>query len=229
MLLREYLQTYYWIPRRKIISLIDEGQIFLDKKKVENYKAECSDGESLEIKALALSETVGLQKEKSEFPLLLTFNKPCGYTCSKSDPHNPTFYDLLPAEFRKKYYYIGRLDKESRGLMLLTSDPKLVHEFEHPSKEILKSYLVKLNTPFDWKLKNQILNGIHEWWELLRTKKIEKSDFGLIKIILNEGKKRHIRRIFKALGYKVIDLQRISIGPYSLGNLPEWQYQELKD
>lgn len=162
MLLREYLQTHYGIPRRKITLLIDEGQVFLNQKKVENYKAECSHGDLLEIKALALSERVKISKELSDFPLLLAFNKPCGYTCSKSDPHNPTFYDLLPAEFRKKYYYIGRLDKESHGLMLLTSDPKLVHEFEHPSKEILKSYLVKLNKPFDWKLKNQILSGVHE-------------------------------------------------------------------
>jgi pseudouridylate synthase len=67
----------------------------------------------------------------------------------------------LPQKFRK-YYYIGRLDKESRGLMLLTSKPELVHQFEHPSKEIEKSYLIQLDKPFDRKLKNKILGGISE-------------------------------------------------------------------
>lgn len=108
---------------------------------------------------------------------LLAFNKPCGYTCSKQDLYNKTFYELLPPEFRKKYYYIGRLDKESRGLLLLTTDPQMVHAFEHPSKEIVKTYLVKLDRPFDRKLKTKILQGIKEGGELLRTKKLEKSDF----------------------------------------------------
>lgn len=61
--------------------------------------------------------------------------------------------------------------------MLLTSDPHMVHAFEHPSKEILKTYLVKLDRPFDWQLKTRILKGIEEGGELLRTKKLEKSDF----------------------------------------------------
>lgn len=161
------------------------------------------------------------KNEKSDFPLLLAFNKPRGYTCSKSDPHNTTFYELLPPPFLQQYYYIGRLDKESRGLMLLTRSPKLVHEFEHPSKVIEKTYVVQLNRPFDRKLKEKILKGIEEWGEFLRTKKLEQSDAWMLKITLNEGKKRHIRRIFKSLGYEVCDLQRISIGQYLLGDLAE--------
>ena len=69
----------------------------------------------------------------------------------------------MPEDFRKKYYYIGRLDKESRGLVLLVSDPQMVHDFEHPSKQITKEYLVQLNRPFDRKLEKRILDGIsHE-------------------------------------------------------------------
>ena len=154
MLLRTLLQVEYGVARRQIISLIDQGGVFINQKIVENYKAELSSGDQISIPSLKISV---VYKEKQaanlEYPLLLLFNKPMGYTCSKADPHN----------FRKKYYYIGRLDKESRGLVLLVSDPQMVHDFEHPSKQITKEYLVELNRPFDRKLEKRILDGIrHE-------------------------------------------------------------------
>ena len=164
MLLRTLLQVEYGVARRQIISLIDQGGVFINQKIVENYKAELSSGDQISIPSLKISV---VYKEKQganlEYPPLLLFNKPMGYTCSKSDPHNHTFYELLPQDFRKKYYYIGRLDKESRGLVLLASDPQMVHDFEHPSKQITKEYLVQLNRPFDRKLEKRILDGIsHE-------------------------------------------------------------------
>ena len=228
MLLRAYLQTKHQLPRRKITLLIDNGKVFINKEKVNNYKAELHEKDLLEIPDIKLqeyilSDTSNTENKKPDFIL---FNKPKGYTCSKADPYNQVFYDLLPQKFRK-YYYIGRLDKESRGLMLLTSKPELVHQFEHPSKEIEKTYLVQLDKPFDRKLKNKILGGISEWGEFLRTKQLEKSDFWLLEITLNEGKKRHIRRIFKTLGYVVTDLQRIRIGSYCLGSLPEGKWKAL--
>lgn len=228
MLLRAYLQTKHQLPRRKITLLIDNGKVFINKEKVNNYKAELHEKDLLEIPDIKLqeyilSDTSNTENKKPDFIL---FNKPKGYTCSKADPYNQVFYDLLPQKFRK-YYYIGRLDKESRGLMLLTSKPELVHQFEHPSKEIEKSYLVQLDKPFDRKLKNKILGGISEWGEFLRAKQLKKSDFWLLEITLNEGKKRHIRRIFKALGYVVTDLQRIRIGSYCLGSLPEGKWKFL--
>ena len=164
MLLRTLLQVEYGVARRQIISLIDQGGVFINQKIVENYKAELSSGDQIFIPSLKIS-VVYQEKQAAnlEYPSLLLFNKPTGYTCSKADPHNRTFYELLPEDFRKKYYYIGRLDKESRGLVLLASDPQMVHDFEHPSKQITKEYLVQLNRPFDRKLEKRILDGIsHE-------------------------------------------------------------------
>lgn len=135
----------------------------------------------MKIPSLQLDFTIEeKQGEKSDFSSLVVFNKPIGYTCSKADPHNQTIYDLLPQEFRKKYYYIGRLDKESRGLMLLTAHPQMVHDFEHPSKNITKEYLVQLNRPFDRKLERRILEGIKHEGELLRTVKIYAKSSGQI-------------------------------------------------
>ena len=227
MLLRSFLQVECGLARRQITLLIDQGKVFVNQKIVESYKFELYEGDCVQIPSLEIDVIfhfgeVNVDKDSA----LVLFNKPKWYTCSKADPHNQVFYDLLPQKFRK-YYYIGRLDKESRGLMLLSSEPELVHQFEHPSKEIEKSYLVQLDKPFDRKLKNRILGGISEWGEFLRTKQLEKSDFWLLEITLNEGKKRHIRRIFKALGYVVTDLQRIRIGPYCLGSLPEGKWKAL--
>ena len=163
MLLRAYLQTKHQLPRRKITLLIDNEKIFINKEKVNNYKAELVEKDLLEIPDLRIKEYIlsDVSNTENKKPDFILFNKPKGYTCSKADPYNQVFYDLLPQKFRK-YYYIGRLDKESRGLMLLTSKPELVHQFEHPSKEIEKSYLVQLDKPFDRKLKNKILGGISE-------------------------------------------------------------------
>lgn len=76
--------------------------------------------------------------QKSEIVL---FHKPEGYVCSKQDKHNRTIYRLLGAQY-KNYYYIGRLDKDSRGLVMLTNDPKVVHQYEHPKHKIPKEYIV---------------------------------------------------------------------------------------
>lgn len=222
MLLRTLLQVEYGVARRQIISLIDQGGVFINQKIVENYKAELSSGDQISIPSLKIS-VVYQEKQAAnlEYPPLLLFNKPMGYTCSKADPHNRTFYELLPQDFRKKYYYIGRLDKESRGLVLLASDPQMVHDFEHPSKQITKEYLVQLNHPFDRKLEKRILDGIRHEWEVLRVVSLYPKGAGKVGIVLNEWKKRHIRRIFKVLGYEVIDLQRIRIWNFLLGNLSE--------
>lgn len=227
-LLRTYLQTECGLPRRKITALIDEGKILLNSQPVQNYKTTVWDWDLIQISELGLSLTVK-KTEKADSASLLAFHKPMGYTCSKSDPHNPTFYELLPAEFRQKYYYIGRLDKESRGLVLLTESPRLVHEFEHPSKHITKEYHILLNKPFNRKLESKILAGIQHEGELLRTLKLYPISANQLGIVLNEGKKRHIRRIFKVLGYEVIDLLRVRIWNFLLGDLPEGKWEEVSD
>ncbi len=226
MLLRDYLQQYHWISRRKITDSINKWEVFVNKIKIENYKAEINEKDFLVITPFHISEEISFNKEK-HFEEILLFNKPIWYTCSKSDPHNKTFYELLPKEFIKKYYYIWRLDKNSHWLMILTTNSKLVHEYEHPSKEIEKTYNVCLNKKFNWKLKEKILLWIHDWWEFLRTKSIERWENEKIIITLNEWKKRHIRRIFKSLWYEVVDLERIRIWKYILWDLKEWTYQSI--
>jgi len=118
------------------------------------------------------------------------------------------------------------LDKDSHGLLLLTDDPVLVNEYEHPKYAIEKEYIVELDQELDRKDIQRALSGVVDEDEQLRAIKITKHQKPYhYTIILHEGKKRHIRRMFKAIGYRVMDLERIREGKYELGNIKvgEWK------
>ncbi len=108
----------------------------------------------------------------------------------------------------------------------MTNDPALVNEYEHPKHGIEKEYIVELDMELESKDIQRALSGVKDEDELLRAIKITKHKKKYhYDIILNEGKKRHIRRMFKTLGYRVMSLQRIREGKYSLGDLKvgEWK------
>ncbi len=225
-----FLQNSKWLSRRKIVSLIQNDQIFLNNEKIESYKSELEDWDILKIidgnwnkENITISENYDNPKWK-----LIIFNKPKWYVVSKSDPHNSTIYELLPEEFKNRYY-IGRLDKDSRGLVLLTDTPALVHQFEHPKFEIEKEYLIQLSTPFKPEDKQKAKSWIIDEWEQLKFLDIQPTKEPLTyKVILNEGKKRHIRRVIKKLWYNLIDLQRIKEAQYELPkDLPEGEWRAV--
>jgi len=185
-------------------------------------------------------------------PVIVTFHKPVWYVVSKEDKFNKTIYDILPPSWRKDFYYIWRLDKNSDGLLLLTNVPELVNEIEHPSKNILKIYEVQIDKSF----RTQHREKFKKWvWvtadgELIRDiksgkYKLVEKDFlqvydisykkdqkwkHVLRIVLTYWKKRHIRRILKAFWYKVLKLTRIKHGKYELGRLKpgQWRIYPIK-
>lgn len=229
MRLISYLQQTNGVSRRTLTKFIDEWKIFVNGEKVESYTTEIKEGDAIKIQ--------GKNDEAKLKPLdkpaqILLFNKPKGYVVSKADPHCQTIYKLLPFEYQKRYY-IGRLDKESHGLLLLTDDPKLVHEFEHPSFGIQKEYVVELDRQLWPKAKAECITGVKDEWDVLKAVKVIANKFRRGKwffynVILAEGKNRHIRRMFKKLGYNVMDLQRICEGKYTLGNLKNAHWKLVK-
>ena len=226
-----FLQNSKWRSRRKIVSLIQNGQIFLNNEKIESFKSELKNKDILSIIDENWNKeniTISSESSSSKWKLIL-FNKPKWYVVSKSDPHNTTIYELLPPEFKNRYY-IGRLDKDSRGLVLLTDTPALVNQFEHPKFQIEKEYLIQLSTPFrEWD-KQKVKSWIIDEWEQLKFLDIRPTKQPLTyKVILNEWKKRHIRRVIKKLWYNLIDLQRIKEAQYTLpNNLQEGGWKFIK-
>ena len=231
MLIIPYLQNSKWRSRRKIVSLIQGGQIFLNNEKIESYKSELKLWDTLIIHLEdweTYSVTISENDDSAEWKLIL-FNKPKWYVVSKSDPYNSTIYELLPEEFKNRYY-IWRLDKDSRGLLLLTDTPSLVNQFEHPKYEIQKEYLIQLTTQFSDEDKQRAKSWIIDEWELLKFKDIVPTkEMFTYKVTISEGKKRHIRRVIKHLWYNLIDLQRIKEAQRELPkDLPEGQRIYIK-
>ncbi len=165
----------------------------------------------------------------AEKKVYVMLNKPLGYTCTnRKFTGEKNIFDLvdLPA----RLYAVGRLDKDSRGLILLTNDGDLTQQLSHPKYEHDKEYEVKIRDEVinpDMVIKN-LLGGIDigEGDGIVRAVRAKYLQKDLFVITLNEGKKRQIRRMFEHLGTRVIDLKRISLGGLTLGSLPEgkWDY-----
>jgi pseudouridine synthase len=150
------------------------------------------------------------------------FNKPRGVVVSRNGQGSRTIYDLLPPEYQR-LNSVGRLDKDSSGLLLLTNDGTLAHEFTHPSRHKNKVYEVTLDKPLQ-PLHRQMISD-HGLQladgpsKLQLDRQNDGNDMGWI-VTMHEGRNRQIRRTFAALGYTVNTLHRTYFGPYTLDDLP---------
>lgn len=218
--LNKYVQEKLGVSRRKFVSLVQNWKVFLNNDLIESYSHVVVWWDFLEIKPLWIK--IKIEQLDNTLDIII-FNKPVGFVCSKSDKHNKTIYEILPREF-KNYFYVGRLDKDSRWLLMLTNNSLLVDKFQHPSNKIEKEYLVQIDKIFSSNDYNKMKKWILDDWDLLQVKNakfIEEKRKFLLKIILWEWKKRHIRRILQNLWYKVLDLQRIREWKFELWNLKE--------
>ncbi|GIX41896.1 MAG: pseudouridine synthase [Leptospiraceae bacterium] len=158
--------------------------------------------------------------------IYIALNKPVGYVVSKKQFRNErSIYSLIPKELRRKYNlgYAGRLDKMSRGLVILSSDGLFLHHLTHPKYKVLKKYYVQLDSPLTGYDLNLLTGrGILDDGERLKALSITVKDAtkNIYQVVLGEGKKRHIRRMFQALLYDVIDLYRVAIGKLDLEKFP---------
>ncbi|HYF96873.1 MAG TPA: pseudouridine synthase [Patescibacteria group bacterium] len=154
----------------------------------------------------------------TEETVTILLNKPVGYVCSRNGQGSKTVYDLLPEKYHS-LKTVGRLDRDSSGLILLTNDGDLANKLTHPKYEKEKTYQVKLNKPLSQADKNKLLTGVELEDGLSKFIKVNDSSDGTLEIIMSEGRNRQIRRSLDMLDYQVESLHRISFGPYRLENL----------
>lgn len=163
-------------------------------------------------------------------PLYYMLHKPVGYLTTASDPHaKKTVFDLLPSrlvartarpsESRCRVFPVGRLDKDSSGLLLLTNDGELANHLIHPRYGVDKWYQVRLDKAFNPTHAGVLTRGIRFKDGMLRAQRVVGVSRRILRIMLREGKKREIRRLLGALDYRVFELCRIAFGPLSLGDL----------
>lgn len=158
----------------------------------------------------------------------IMFNKPAGYVCSRNGQGSDTIYDLLPPIYHA-LKPVGRLDKYSSGLLLLTNDGNLADQLTHPRYAKTKVYQVRINRPLE-PLHQQMIHdvGIHlsDGPSKLQLEKLSDDRINWT-IRMQEGRNRQIRRTFEALGYTVRTLHRSHFGKYELGNLESGKYTEV--
>ena len=214
MRLNKYLALSAELSRRASDKAIQEGRVLVNNSPAVLGQEISEDDE------VKLDNQIIMPKDN----LTLVLNKPTGYVCSRNGQGSPTVYELLP----KKYHHlqtVGRLDKDSSGLLLMTNDGNLANELTHPRYSKEKIYQVKLNKPLGLADKKELLTGIKLDDGLSKFITLDKSSDNIYKVVLAEGRNRQIRRTFAALGYNVQDLHRIQIGNYLLDKLEPGQYR----
>lgn len=155
-------------------------------------------------------------------------NKPKGYVCSRAQQGDtPTIYKLLPNELRH-LKPVGRLDKDTSGLILMTNDGQLANKLTHPSNEKMKIYIAKLDRELNEGDLRTLNSGIQldDGTSKLQVEKRRSSEY---KITMHEGRNRQIRRTFRQLGYEVIALERIEFAGLTMKNLGNQSYVKLSD
>lgn len=210
--LNKFLALNLGISRREADNLIEKGDVSInDQTAVLGNRLEQDD--KVSVKGKPINTLV----EHS----YLMFNKPVGYVCSrKKQGDNPTIYDLIPRQYHN-LKPVGRLDKDSSGLILLTNDGDFAFQMTHPKFYKTKVYHVKLDEPLQ-PLHQQMISDFGVDLE------DGKSQLGLASetedrkswtVTMHEGRNRQIRRTFSALGYTVTKLHRSQFGKYDLGEL----------
>lgn len=162
-------------------------------------------------------------------PVHLAMHKPRGYVTTRSDElGRKTVYDLLPPRWTEGWVFpVGRLDRESEGLLLLTNDGAWADGLIDPARHVPKVYRVKLDRRPGPEALERFRSGIEIDGEMTAPAGAEPEAGGWIRVTLTEGRNRQIRRMFHALGRKVKRLIRVSIGSLELGGLPPGETREL--
>ncbi|MDD3885756.1 MAG: pseudouridine synthase, partial [Victivallaceae bacterium] len=162
-----------------------------------------------------------VKPETTSQKLYFLLNKPRGFVCTAADPHaERKAVDLVPAPAGCRLFSAGRLDKDSEGMLIFSNDGDYVARLTHPRNNILKTYLVTVTCPLSDRELALIRHGIEDNGEFLRVESIEPTARpGRYLIVLNEGRKREIRRITAAAGAPTVALRRIRIGRLKLGDL----------
>jgi 23S rRNA pseudouridine2605 synthase len=154
-------------------------------------------------------------------------NKPSGWTCTVADPHAiRTVIELVPMP-GVRLYPAGRLDQDSEGLLILTSDGDFAQRLTHPRHGVRKTYEVTTRRPLSAEDRERLLAGVEDEGERLRAEAVLPVGECLVRLLLAEGRKREIRRMVRAVGNRVERLRRIAVGALPLGDLAEGKWREM--
>ncbi len=220
--LNKYLAERLGVSRREADNLIASGKVLVnDSPAVIGARLDKND------KVCYNNKTIPFEVDFT----YIAFNKPVGYVCSRRAQGNaPTLYELLPAELQD-LKTVGRLDKDSSGLILLTNDGDFAFQMTHPKFYKEKVYEVKLDRELE-PLHQQMISDygiqLEDGVSKLGLSRLSDDNRCEWRVVMSEGRNRQIRRTFIALGYQVVALHRIQFGKYQLTGLEPGKWVEFK-
>lgn len=219
--LNKYLAFHLGLSRREADDLISKGKVTVDGLMAQ-LGGRVEEGQAIEVNGKTLEVRTGFT--------YLALNKPIGYVSSrKQQGDNPTLYDLLP----KEYHHlkpVGRLDKDSSGLLLLTDDGDFAYHMTHPKFYKVKTYEVTLDkelVPLHQQMISDFGIQLDDGPSKLSLERHSNDNRTEWIVTMHEGRNRQIRRTFAALGYEVAMLHRVSFGAYSLGDLQPGKFEQI--
>ncbi len=209
-------------PRRNTPEFLKENTVLHKGVRIVdlNYTLDIKENSFLEINGKQVPFNSNLE--------YYLFHKPPGYVVSRKEQKNQkSVYRLLP-ETMQTFFYAGRLDVESRGLVLFSNDGDFIYRMTHPSGKTVKKYRVHTSRPLSDREMAAARKGVNfksERYRFLLLEKLEKNAH--YEIHLEEGKNREIRKVMEKFGVDVLDLFRYAMGNYQIGNIPEGKWRKV--
>lgn len=211
--------------RRAADQLILEGRVSVDGEIIIELGGKY-DPEINDVKVDG--ESLSINKSKT----YLAFHKPAGIISTMSDPEGRANLGDYFKDRKDRLYHVGRLDKDSEGIILLTNDGDLAHRATHPSYGLEKRYLVEVEGEFNKQMSDQLLQGVRLEDGLARAMKVVHAravskNHHWVEITIHEGRFHIIRRLIESLGLKVLRLIRLDFGPINLGDMKPGRHRVL--
>ena len=217
--INKFLSEIGYCSRRQADALIEQGRVYVNRKSAK-MGMKVSEDDLIEIDG----EKINQSKKKKIF---IALNKPRGVGCTtNAGVEENNIIDFV--NFSERVFPIGRLDKSTTGLILLTNDGETANKILKTANNNEKEYLVKVNRPIPETILKKMSEGVPMLGKITRECSVKKVKTNQFKIILTQGLNRQIRRMCDHFGYKVVSLQRIRIMNIKL-DLPEGKYRLLND
>ena len=216
--INKFLSEVGYCSRRRADRLIEEGKVTINGK-IPELGTKVEVGDQVEV------EGQRIEKSKKQENIYLAFNKPVGIVCTtdrRVEPNNIVDFIKYP----KRIFPIGRLDKSSEGLILLTNDGDIVNKILRARNNHEKEYIVMVNRPINTEFIKSMSNGVQILDTVTKKCIVVKLGPKQFKIILTQGLNRQIRRMCESLGYRVLSLKRVRIMNIKL-DIPTGKYREL--
>jgi len=217
MRIAKYLASCGVASRRKSEELIEAGKVHVNGEKITSPALNVEPTDKI---------TIGGKEISPNVKVYYALNKPKGYVSTTTDIHKEKIVtELVPSE--PPVWPVGRLDKDTTGLIILTNDGELTQKLSHPSKGKTKEYVVIVDRPLSVFDQEKLKKGIELEDGPFKPDVFTEKSPGKYKIVIHEGRNRLIRRVFEHLGKAVTGLSRVRVASVELGNLESGKYRNL--